>query len=216
VDGYAPAVSASPAIAHRSTRRGPSEEREAARRARLLETGLEVFGTVGYARSAIESICAQARVGTHSFYRHFDSKEDLFRAVYDEVIERLGTKIVTALRREPTDLETHVGGAVTACVGHVTSDERAARVQLVEVVGISGALERHRREVMRAFARVTEREAARLHALGLTRRPVSELLAMGLIGATNELLIDWLVAPKRPSRQLLISELTHLYVAATR
>jgi AcrR family transcriptional regulator len=209
-------VSASTAIAHRSTRRGPSREREAARRARLLETGLEVFGTVGYARSAIESICAQARVGTHSFYRDFDSKEDLFRAVYDGVVQRLGAKIAVALQREPRDLESHVGGVVKACVEQVTSDERAARVHLLEVVGISSALERHRREVMRSFARVTEREAARLHALGLTERSVSELLAMGLIGATNELLTDWLVASRRPSRQLVIAELTRLYVAAMR
>ncbi len=209
-------MSASPAIAHRSTRRGPSEERGAARRARLLDTGLEVFGTVGYTRSAIESICADAGVGTHSFYRHFDGKEDLFRAVYDGVVQRLAGSIMTAVRREPRDLESHVGGAVKASVQHVTSDERAARVQLVEVVGISSELERHRREVMRAFARVTASETARLHDLGLARRPMSELLAMGLVGATNELLIDWLAASKRPPRQLLIAELTHLYVAAVR
>jgi AcrR family transcriptional regulator len=209
-------VTATPAIANRSTRRGPSAERDAARRARLLDTGLEVFGTVGYARSAIESICADAGVGTHSFYRHFAGKEDLFRAVYDGVIERLAREIMAAVRREPRDLESHVGGAVKASVQHVTSDERAARVQLVEVVGISSELERHRREVMRRFAGVTATETARLHELGLARRPVSELLAMGLIGATNELLIDWLIASRRPSRQLLIAELTHLYVAATR
>ena len=163
-------MSASTAIAHRSTRRGPSQEREAARRARLLETGLEVFGTVGYARSAIESICAQARVGTHSFYRDFDSKEDLFRAVYDGVVERLGAKH----RGRRCDASRATSSRTSAAwsrrrVEHVTSDERAARVHLLEVVGISSTLERHRREVMRSFARVTEREAARLHALGLTR-----------------------------------------------
>jgi AcrR family transcriptional regulator len=199
-----------------STRRGPRQDRDAARRTRLLDTGLEVFGTVGYARSAIEAICASAGVGTRSFYELFESKEDLLVAVYDRVVSRLGAAMLEELGSPPSSVEEHVRTGVQAFVDHVTDDERAARVQLLEVVGVSERLERHRRDVIHAFAGVIRHESRRMHEVGLMTRPLSPMLATALSGATNELLIDWLVAERRPSRRRLVDELARLYVSVAR
>src|SRR5437879_3104754 len=69
------------------------EERDEERRARLLEAGLEVFGTVGYGASAIEVICSTARVATRDFYSLFGSKELLLRAVDDQIVAEATARI---------------------------------------------------------------------------------------------------------------------------
>jgi AcrR family transcriptional regulator len=206
----------SPAATLPSTRRGSFEDRLSARRRRLLETGLEVFGTVGYARSAIESICARAGVGTHGFYDCFESKEDLLWGVYAQIIGDLAAALQAALDSEPDDLERHVRAGVRATVELTLRDERAARVRLLEVVGVSDRLERRRREVLHRFADMVRADSGALHARGLVERPLTPMLAMAGVGGANELFIDWLLARRRPSARTLTDELTRLWLALLR
>lgn len=199
-----------------STRRGPREERDALRRRRLLDVGLEIFGTVGYGRSAIEDICARARVGTHSFYAEFASKEDLLMAVYDRIIDRLAARLSEAQVQDPVELESYVARVVSAVVDETAADERAARVRLLEVVGVSIRLEIHRRGVLHRFAELIQADSARLHAAGIAERPLSPMMSIAVVGAANELFVDWVLSRRRPARRRLIEELTHLYVAVMR
>ncbi len=199
-----------------STRRGPREQRDHLRRVQLLDAGLQAFGTEGFAESAIESICADAHVGTRSFYRYFQSKEDLLQGVYDRQIARVGASLTAALARYPSDLDARIRGGVRAFVKVTTEDERAARVQLVEIVGVSVRLEAHRREVLRAFALLLEQEYADLHARGLIAKRLQSVLCMGLVGGSNEVLVDWIqAAPRSPVREVL-EGLVQLHLGATR
>ncbi len=187
-----PAASTDPAP---STRRGAADQRDAARRRRLLDTGLDVFGGEGYAASKIPEICRRAGVGTTSFYAEFATKEELLLGVYDEVIARVGVALGTALARPvaPGGLQEHVGAAVDAFITVATTDERAARVQLVEVVGVSATVEARRRGVLRAFAQVLADASARYAEAGLVARPVDRVTGLALVGAANELLVEWAV-----------------------
>ena len=47
------------------------------RKQKLLLAGLEVFGTDGYARATIKSICSKAQLTERYFYESFKNKEDL-------------------------------------------------------------------------------------------------------------------------------------------
>lgn len=53
-------------------------ERRERRRVALIEAGLEVFGTVGYAESTVEALCAQAGIrNKRYFYEPFPDREAL-------------------------------------------------------------------------------------------------------------------------------------------
>jgi AcrR family transcriptional regulator len=197
-----------------STRRGPVPQRDAARRAQLLDAGLEAFGTQGYATSSIESICAAAHVGTRSFYRYFAGKEDLLEAVYDRQIRSVTAGLTAALGRHPDDVAARVRAGGEAFVAASTGDERAARVQLTGVVGVSERLEARRRGVHRSFAALVEHEYGRLAARGVIRGPVPPLVCAALVGGSNELLVEWLFADPRPSRPELVDALVSLYLKA--
>lgn len=52
----------------------------------LLLTARGLFWKHGFRRVTIEEICREAGVSKMTFYRHFDNKKDLAKAVFDEVI----------------------------------------------------------------------------------------------------------------------------------
>lgn len=56
------------------------------RRGKLLEAAIKVFARLGYDDVSVDSITNQARCSHGLFYHYFDSKEDIFRALYNEII----------------------------------------------------------------------------------------------------------------------------------
>ena len=63
--------------------------RGAATRAALLRVGRELFAERGYASVGTEEIVARAGVTRGALYHHFADKRDLFRAVHEELEEKL-------------------------------------------------------------------------------------------------------------------------------
>jgi AcrR family transcriptional regulator len=53
----------------------------------LLETARQLFWKHGLKRVSVEEICAQAGVSKMTFYRNFNNKTDLAKAVYTRVVE---------------------------------------------------------------------------------------------------------------------------------
>ena len=50
---------------------------------RILEAAIHLFAQNGYARTAVADIAAYADIGKGTIYEYFDSKEDLFFAVFE-------------------------------------------------------------------------------------------------------------------------------------
>lgn len=197
-----------------STRRGDPQARHAERRARIVAVARASFGTVGYHRTAIEDLCARAGVGTRAFYEHFASKEELMRTVYDDVVGALAAAALAAMTAAPIQPEPRIRAGLDAMMRHVAADDHAARIQLVECIGVSPAMELHRRSVLHDFAALIAGQSEELAAAGALPRPITPLRAMALVGATNELLTDWILASRRPARTPIVDELTELYALA--
>lgn len=191
-------------------------ERRDARRARLIEAGLDSFGTRGYGASSIEAICQAAGVSTRHFYEQFSGREALLIAVYDEIVAAVIARSLAARDAQPLDAEARARAGLTEFVGGMLDDERRGRVVLIEVVGVSPALETRRREVIRAFAAAIAEDARALADAG--KLPDRELDfytgPMMLVGAANELLVDCMHRDERPPVGHLVTEITRLFVAA--
>ena len=186
--------------------------RDAARRRRLLDAGLESFGTVGYFGSSIEAICAAARVSNRSFYEHFRSKEDLLLEIYDELLEDLESRVVAAISRHQPDFSAFARAGLQAFIEVISEDDRKAHVVIVGLVGVSERCERRRRRALRAFAKLIS-GGIRTFDAKIGKRRNLDVLSMALVGATIESLIDWRSAPGTAVDEVL-DELVHLYTAA--
>ena len=190
--------------------RGP-DERRAERRRRLVDAGLQVFGTARWDEAGIALLCATARVGTRAFYEEFATREDLLLEVATGIVLEGVDRMQTALAQARPTLEAKVRAGLATYVGFLTEDPRRARVAY-GAVPAAGALlgERHR-----ASAGFADLIAAEADALGITTRAAGNpLLALALTGAVGELLGYWVAADPAPEVDAIVDELVALFVVA--
>jgi AcrR family transcriptional regulator len=204
---------ASRATATRPYRGISPEERRAARREQLLDAGLEVFGTEGYAESSVRRICEVAGLNQRYFYESFETREELLAAVYERICEETRDAMITAVVAVEPKAETQARAGLTAWWRTVTGDRRKARVLSVEVVGASERIERRRREIRHSFASFI---VAQLNQLTDGRSDRSGLdvegAARGLVAANIDLVVDWMRGDVPDDVDALIEHVTKLFI----
>jgi AcrR family transcriptional regulator len=76
-----------------------SADPAAARQETILRGAARAFARAGYAATSMEDIAAASGITKLIVYRHFDSKEELYRAVLQQVFDRLAQEFVTGYSR---------------------------------------------------------------------------------------------------------------------
>ncbi|WP_433012191.1 TetR/AcrR family transcriptional regulator [Kribbella sp. CA-294648] len=190
------------------------EEWKAARRERLLEAALELFGTDGYPATSVERLCALAKVSTRHFYHEFQNKEAVLLAVHAQVIElalRSTGEALAATAEAP--VRERIVAAVDGYLRTIMTDLRRARISFVEVVGASPAVEEQRiafRELLiSSVVGVGEAAVAR----GELARKDFRFVGLCFIGAVNTVVYDWMLTEPRPPEQQVQSALRDLAVS---
>ncbi|MEU4396106.1 TetR/AcrR family transcriptional regulator [Kribbella sp. NPDC023855] len=190
------------------------EEWKAARRERLLEAALELFGTDGYPATSVERLCALAKVSTRHFYHEFQNKEAVLLAVHAQVIELAlrGTGEALAATAE-APVQERIVAAVDGYLRTIMTDLRRARISFVEVVGASPAVEEQRiafRELLiSSVVGVGEAAVER----GELARKDFRFVGLCFIGAVNTVVYDWMLTEPRPPEQQVQSALRDLAVS---
>lgn len=180
-----------------------ADELAAERRQRLLDTGLELFGTQGYAATPTEKICAAAKVTTRHFYEHFKDREALLLAVFEVVMSSTRDRVAMALLSADNPLPERFLLALDAFLDAQLEDPRRARLTTSEVLGVSARVEAGRNAVINDFAQLLESYADMLAANGKLPVRNYRVLAFGMVGAMHELQLAWL----NPANHLDISDL---------
>ncbi|MET8763311.1 TetR/AcrR family transcriptional regulator [Lentzea sp. NPDC004782] len=63
--------------------------RRAERRQQIMDAAARAFARTGFAGTGLDEIAAEAGVTKVILYRHFDSKADLYRAVFDRIYSQI-------------------------------------------------------------------------------------------------------------------------------
>lgn len=185
-----------------------AQQRTAARRERLIDAGIEVFGTDGYRAASVRAVIRASGLGERYFYENFADLDELLVAVaariHDEVMAET-LLAVTGAGDQPMD-RARVG--LDAFVRAMTRDPRRARIKLLEMSGAGENVQQRRREGMQAIANFIAAGAPDGAGIdGLDRR----MLALGLVGAVNELMIDWFIGGGEGDIDLLVEHCLVLF-----
>jgi AcrR family transcriptional regulator len=190
------------------------EEWKAARRDRLLDAALELFGTYGYPATSVERLCAQAKVSTRHFYHEFQNKEAVLLAVHAQVIE-LAVRSTGEALAATTDapVRERIVAAVDGYLRTVMTDLRRARISFVEVVGASPAVEEQRI----AFRELLISSVVGVGEVAVARNELARkdfrFLGLCFIGAVNTVVYDWMLTDPRPPEEQVQSALRELAVS---
>ncbi|WP_214106512.1 TetR/AcrR family transcriptional regulator [Acrocarpospora catenulata] len=185
-----------------------AEERLADRRERLILAAYTLFANPGFHATTIERLCATARISNRAFYECFSGREALMRAVYDRCVEETLQVVAKAIDQAPRSLDARIVAGITEYVRFVTQDERRARIMHLEVRRAGDVLSNARQRAVAGFTHVIEGTVNEL-----PERIPNELhlLALALIGAITELLIEWVVSDNPPSIEVIIKTSVHVF-----
>jgi len=113
-----------------------SEERRQERRERLIEAGLEVFGTRGLGQSTMRDICTKARLTDRYFYESFANVQEAFEAVYTHLRGKLLVRLRIAMSAVTPNQIAVAEAGLRAFFEFVKEDPRCARIMLIDVLGL--------------------------------------------------------------------------------
>ncbi len=169
----------------------PGDERVRDRRARLVATALELFGTEGDAATSVRAVCRGADLNPRYFYESFSDRDELLGAVYDEVGTELAERLVEALTEAGDDPTARTRAGIETVLRSITEDARRARVLFTE--GRANPILAARRGAA-LQALVDEVAAAGRQQVGPDRagtRPAVDVAATMFGGAMEELARAW-------------------------
>ena len=182
------------------------EERVAARRARFVEAGVELFGTQGFRGATVRGICAAAGLTDRYFYESFASLESLLAAVYGSLTERFAKRLTEesfaseGWRGDAAAVERQVTAAYELWFDTVR-DARVARILLVEILGVSPEMDALYEASARAMAALTIMPlAGTLPNLKLSKAR-RELLGRALVGAALQVAKMWMTGGYKLARR---------------
>lgn len=189
-----------------------AQERKAARRARLVEAGLDLLGTVGWEQTTMTAVCARAKLTERYFYEHFANRDELLLTVLDQVADEARVVIADALADAPRQPAAAAHAMISAFVEFITGDPRKGRASLVEAAA-ADALRRRRHELLREFAYLLVLRSRDLFGTHALTPPRDEINAMLFIGGLAEVLTGYLTGEITATTDDIIAAATDQFMA---
>ncbi|MFF4901223.1 TetR/AcrR family transcriptional regulator [Streptomyces sp. NPDC001068] len=186
-----------------------AEQRASLRRRRLLESGLELFASRGYAHTSISAVLRHAGLKDRYFTESFSSLDALMAAlvrdIYEEQITRCAAVIGTdrPLRERARDM-------IDVVAGLPLQDPRKGRVKLAESLG-AGPLTAHERRLglQRMSGLVDSLLREGVHRPGTD----TAALSVAVVGAVGEMVLSWFNGVLDISREELVDQGLFLFEA---
>ncbi|MEZ0365450.1 TetR/AcrR family transcriptional regulator [Mycobacterium sp. pUA109] len=196
-----------PAVRERPYRGVQAADRLAARRARLLNAGLDLLGAAPQemAELTVRGVCRRAGVAARYFYESFADKDEFVGAVFDWVITDLATSTQSAVAAVPPAQQTRTGMA--HLVNTIAGDARIGRL-LFSAELANAVLVRKRVESSTLFAMLSGRHVE--NALQVPENDRIRAAAHFVVGGVAQTLSAWLAGAVRLQPDQLVDQLTSL------
>lgn len=130
-----------------------------------MDIATELFASHGHAAVTMEQVCSRAAVTRGALYHHFSGKDDLFRAVCEQVAAAVTGQVIQAARRQPdawSRLQSGCLAFLDAC-----TDQGVRQILLTDAPSVLG------------WASFRELDAR--HGLGLVRAGIQAAMDQGSI-----------------------------------
>jgi len=156
----------------------PRTARGARTRARLVQAARTVFERDGFLDARLADITDEAGTAAGSFYTYFDSKEEIFQAVLEEIEEEMLHPHVRALNEGDP-----VGAIAASNRAYLESYQANAKLMrlLEQVATIDDDFRELRKRRSDAFMRRNARAIQEMQAAGLADPTLNPLLAAGAL-----------------------------------
>lgn len=132
-----------------------AEQRQVDRRARLIETGLDLLATGGPAKVTVTAVCSTSRITERYFYENFTDRDALLNSIFEHTADDAALAISEAVTAAAPDPRIRAQAAVTVMLNQLTGDPRLSQI----------AIESHKNHVLdRVRIAITQRVSTSLES----------------------------------------------------
>ena len=189
-------------------------ERQQVRREKLIEAGIEAYGSHGFFSVSVEDICNEANRSDRYFYESFKKSEHLFQTIFLKLIDELQQNVMQAMMQASTDPKKMIEAGLAALLSTLRDNPRMARIIYIDAMLVQ---ELHNQatihETMSRFDRM-------IHAFVMLMMPQlnrSEqeisLVSTGLNGYVTQIAIRWVMSGFKQSLEEVLSSCSVVFLA---
>lgn len=189
-------------------------QRKAQRRAALLEAGLELLGTQGWAATTMRAVCRKAGLNDRYFYENFTDMDALLLTIVDDLAAQGTATILTVSGSAPRRLPARTRAVVIAVLDFLTEDPRRAHI-LAHEFPANSLLQQRRREITKALVNIFTAQAHDLLDDISVSDTDLELTALTVIAGLWEVITTWLQGDLETSRDHLVDYVVAFLLTTT-
>ncbi|AKC70436.1 TetR family transcriptional regulator [Pandoraea oxalativorans] len=179
-------------------------QREQARRTALIDAATEVFGTVGFRRATVRSVCGLAKLNDRYFYAAFDNMEDLLRATYAHHAQTLLERLQAAIADSAPTLDARLDAGLNAFFAFLR-EPHAARVLLLEVMGVSPETDLTYQRYIFEFAKLILAMAETPPPTGDDAQAQVRIVGLALVGAMTNAGTAWVLMGYQDTQACMVA-----------
>ncbi|MFF8501150.1 TetR/AcrR family transcriptional regulator [Streptomyces anulatus] len=175
----------------------------AARRDLILKAAVRVFARQGFAATRVDDVAGEAGVAKGSVYLHFDSRDALLTAAFEEYRAH-SRAVIQQARTGPGDGLERLARLVRSVLDMVVAEPELARILIdLWAAGRQGAASGvDIAAVYREYRAVIAELLADAAAEEVCRAGVGAGHAVVVVGAIEGCLVQWIVDPTLPVAEL--------------
>lgn len=205
---------AEPAAVKRRSFKGMSlEVRQAERRERLMEAGLQLYGTLGFFSVTVRDVCVEAKLTERYFYESFKNSSALFDAIYMRLIEDLQQRILTAVMQGAPDPKQMIQLGLAAFFQHLSDDQRVTRILFIDAILVHEDGGKSIHKAVKRFDVMTQSFITLMIPQAQENMAMISLVSTGLTGYVSHLSTRWAISGFKESVDELMAACMVLYEA---
>lgn len=181
-------------------------ERKQLRREKLIEAGIQIYGTHGFFAVTVKDICIEAKLTERYFYESFKKSEQLFQTIFLKLIDELQHNVMQAIMQASSDPYQMIDAGLRALLTTLKDNPRMARIIYIDAMLVQ---ELHNQatihETMSRFDRMIQGFVMLMMPhIQCPEREIS-WVATGLNGYVTQIAIRWVVSDFKASFDEVLS-----------
>lgn len=189
-------------------------ERKQMRREKLIEAGIETYGTHGFFAVTVKDICNEAKLTERYFYESFKKSEQLFQTIFLKLIDELQHNVMQAIMQASSDPHKMIDAGLRALLTTLKDNPRMARIIYIDAMLVQ---ELHNQatihETMTRFDRMIQAFVMlMMPQINRSEREIS-LVATGLNGYVTQIAICWVVSGFKQSFEEVLTSSRIVFIS---
>ncbi len=171
------------------------EERQNERREKLIEAGLQIYGTQGFFSVTVRDICNEAKLTERYFYESFKRSEELFKTIYLRLVEQLQQTVLASMMQGQGEVNPRkmIESGLRSFFDSLQTDPRMARILFIDAILVHEIQGNTIYEAVARFDRMTTAFIILMFPKEPRNHAEISLVATGLSGYVIHIATRWVI-----------------------